>query len=219
MTLNNNQQCIPTPEKSEEGELSVNSIYQTQRCQNRMSPSEFQSQFVMILAPVPVAVQNLCVNALTTSGSVWERHSPITPTIIAQLHPWEQVPMVKKPRTPSTPTPTKEMKQVRPSLTIVNQLKEIKEEYRMMDWNEGSIRKGMEELSLDIKRHSKLLETIAKKHLHSRQPQSPKKTMFKPSQEINNSAEAFLKTIPMLYQSQTQQPCQSQNPLTISKQE
>jgi hypothetical protein len=161
MHYNNERQTPLSPcPKQDEPESSKPSANNKnpQRCHQHMSPSEFQSCFATIPTIVPSAVQNLCANALTTSGGVWERQSKATPALLLRLQLWQLGAMVKKP--PLSTTQAKETRQVQPSLTSIERLQKLKEQSGMMMWNEQKIRKGLEELSLDMKRHAMLRKEL-----------------------------------------------------------
>lgn len=128
---------------------------------------------------VPSAVQNLCANALTMSGSVWERQSPITADLLLRLSPWQPGDTVKKHS--SLLIQPKPIEAEPPCPISQEQFDERKKNSGMRNQNWERIRNGLEQLSLNTKPPSKLYETM-------------------------RADKTDIPTVPMPYQSQTQRP-------------
>ena len=162
------------------------------------------------------------------------------PDLLSRLHPWQQGAMVKKSSSPMTQA--KEIRQVQLSQTSIERLRRLKEQSGMMQWNEGLIRKGLEELSINIKRRVMLWKELDAEcfdldHPMVKQEVTPNppvlyKTMrlqtpLQPQTVKQEQMEELLKTILTPFQSQTQQhspsliqhPFQSQTPPTMPSRE
>ena len=132
MHYNNERQTplspCPKQEELDNSEPSANNRHQ--RCHNRMSPSSFQSRFATIPTIVPSAVRDLRANALTTSGSVWEKPSKAMPDLLSRLRPWQPGATVKKLSLGMMEA--KETRQVQPSQTSIERLRRLKEQSGIM---------------------------------------------------------------------------------------
>ena len=170
------------------------------------------------------------------SRSVWERQSWAMPDLLSWLHPWQLGAMVKKPSSPMTQA--KEIRQAQPSQTSIEQLRKLKEQSGMMQRNEELIRKGLEELLVNMKRCAILQKELDAECFDQDHPMVKQEETFNPPtlyktmrlqipvqpQEIKKEqVEEPLKRILMPFQSQTQHqspspiqhPFQSQTPPTM----
>ena len=143
MHYNNERQTplSPCPKQEEHDDSEQLANNRRQQCHNHMPLSSFRSRFATIPTIVPSAVRDLRANALTTSGSVWERPSQPTPDLLSRLRPWQPGATVKKPSLGMTQL--KETRQVQPSQTSIEWLQKLNEQSGIMMQNEQKIRKGL----------------------------------------------------------------------------